>query len=448
MNARIGLLTRAAATVTALGVTFSGALVLAAAPAQAQRYVTPYGFEGSVFGTRVVSGDAGLRSGRSAWSPLGCTKEAGITRGNKVASVQESQQIDIGAVTSTNTTYRQAKRGVVGVRGVNRIADVTLRGSDGAALALAGLATRTHVWRRDGARRFGASTDFSSSDVSVTVAEDTPVEGPLGDLVQGAQDGIDGVLAALQENGGRIAIPGLGVVRQGSAYTIERAGIGVASGYMLRVTLTDGTEVQIGRSWSKMVRDLPAGPMGGGATAVEIDALAGIVQSGRIATQPLPCEGTHGKVRRSPLAGADPGNADALVVDGARASAYGVQRSTGAARGWTEATVTRAALGDGAVVLGAVTGRANVSQSADGRVRVNAAGTTIGSLTVNGTEQAIPRDARSFAIPGGTARVEVNLVERTRRSIRVTAARVTLFEGTAGEISVRLGTAKALIRRK
>ena len=62
--------------------------------------------------------------------------------------MQESPQIDIGAVTSTNTTYRLAKRGVVGVRGVNRIADVTLRGSDGAALALTGLATRTHVWRR------------------------------------------------------------------------------------------------------------------------------------------------------------------------------------------------------------------------------------------------------------------------------------------------------------
>lgn len=453
VKSRIILLRRAAASVTALGLAAAGALVVTTAPAYAQKVETPYGFEGSVFGTRVISGEAGLRSGRSAWSPLSCTQMAGLVRKNYVATVQNHPQIHISGVESRNVTYRRAKRGVVGIRGINTVADVRLAGSDeqGApSLSLEGLATRTHVWRDSDRDRFGAATTFSSADIDLVLAPETPIDKPLNDLLDGVQDGIGGVLDALTENGGQIEVPGLGTIHRGWQRNIRRPAVGVASGYMLRVVLADGTEVQIGRSWSKMVRDLPAGPMGGGATAVQIDALAGIIKSGRISTQPLPCQGTGDRIKRSRLVGANPGNANALVVDGARASAWGVQHPDGSARGWTEAKIARVELGDGAIVLDAITARANIRQLRNGTVRKSAQGTSLGSLTVPGMEAQEVPIGEDFMLPGGegVARIETGLIEKSARGIRVTAVKVTLFENTPGEIVVRLGRANAFIKRR
>ncbi len=93
------------------------------------------------------------------------------------------------------------------------------------------------------------------------------------------------------------------------------------------------------------------------------------------------------------------------------------------------------------VVIRGIVAQANVKR-AHGDVVRNAAGTTVGEVTVNGETRSFP-DTDVLEIPG-VARLERHIVRRTTNGIQVTALRVTLLDGSGAVLN--LGQARLTIR--
>jgi hypothetical protein len=449
------LLARAAAAITTLGVALAGAVVLNAAPASAKLSETDFGFQTNAYGTRVKANDVSLRSGRTAFSYISCTRLAGIDRDRRaddIATVDGNDMVEVGGIVSSNQTYRRAKKQVVGVKGVNTIASVKLGPADGPRLVFEGLSTTARAWHgRDG---FRTDTSIRTGSIDL-LGVDQATDGPLGDLLDGVDSGIQGVFDALRENGGAIEIPGLGVVHIGYEHNTynpttgknKHRGYAQASAYALRVDLANKSQITLGRAWAKITKNIPAGVFSGSGYGAEVDVIDGVLASGRITTRQLPCQGTRGRVLSSDLAGADLGGAGQLQIGALGGRAYGVQRKDGSATGWTEGRVARARLGGGALVVKGIVGRANVRQTRSGKIFRSSTGTTIGSIVVNGQEQGIPTEPQTIEIPGGALKLEANVSDRSRRGIRVTALKITLVDGTPGKAVIRLGNAEVRLRR-
>lgn len=448
MKKRHSLLARTAAAVTTLGVALTGAVVLTATPAQARLSETDYGFQTTAYGTRVLAEQVELRSARTAFSYISCTRLAGIDRNttvDDVANVNANDMIKVGAVVSKNETYREDGR--VGVKGTNTIARVELGPEDGPQLLIRGLETTANAWARKG--KLHTSTSIDSLPIEVTLDGQTPGTGtPLDDLLTGASDGIQGVLEALQENAGEIEVPGLGTLHIGYERNTVKKRYAAASTYVLRIDLDNGSTVALGRAWARITRDVPAGVFHGVGYGAQIDALDGVVKIGRLATRALPCAGTHGKARESHLAGLDLGAAGMLRLGALTGRSYGVQRKDGSAVGWTEGQVAGITLGTGETQLeiDGIVGRAKVRQTRGGKVLKSAKGTTIGSMTVGGEKQALPDPGQAIEIPG-LAIIETNLVDRSKRGIKVTAVKITLLDDTPGASVIKLGNAQVRIKR-
>lgn len=92
-------------------------------------------------------------------------------------------------------------------------------------------------------------------------------------------------------------------------------------------------------------------------------------------------------------------------------------------------------------------GKATLTRARSGKVRTSARGTTIGSIVANGQEPGIPTDPQTFETPGGVAKLEADAFDKSRRGIKVTALKLTLFAGTLGQTVIRLGNAQARISR-
>src|SRR5688572_33202521 len=97
----------------AASIAVTGALVtVAGAPAaHAAGHLTDYAFTAFAYGTKVKAAAGELRSGRTAPSWIGCTREAGKTKANKVLAADAPSNnplIELGTITSTSTTYDNA----------------------------------------------------------------------------------------------------------------------------------------------------------------------------------------------------------------------------------------------------------------------------------------------------------------------------------------------------
>ena len=448
----------AASGVLALGL--GGLVVTGAAPASAATSVTPFGFAASAYGTRVTSPQPALSSGRTAWSYLSCTKLAGKRVNNHLASADApsgNPLVSIGTVDTDNSTYRQPARRIVGTVSHSTIASVTLRGATvaglpGPVLQLDGLTTEARAWSRAGV--FGSSTRLGAGDISLTGVAPT-VGGPLGDLLHGVDQGIDGVVDALQANGGAIEVPGLGVLRLGDESTRRGKLSASATASSLKVTLYgqdlsnpgDDSTMVIGHSWAQINRGVTAGPMAGGGTALSASLLDGTITTGNVAVQPLPCQGTGGQVRTNPTASLDLLGLGLFEVGALQSRSYGVQRRDRSGTAWTEGQVASVAVGSGSnrLEITGITGRANVSKSRRGRISTSTQGTEVASITVGGTARDVA-PGETLTVPG-VAQVELGRTTRSPRGISVTAVRITLLADSAGQSVINLGSAKAFIRR-
>jgi hypothetical protein len=449
-----------AAALTTLGVALTGAVVLGAAPAQAKLRETDFGFQTTAYGTRVMAKQVDLRSARTAFSYISCTRLTGRRADRRIAEVGgKGTPLDgvlhVGAVTSHSRTYRAKHGRVVGVRSVNQIAGVTIGdpGANQPHLGLGALTTTAKAWHVRG-KGFRTSTNFDGLDLELNLAPGTPIEGPLQQLTDAVSGGLDQVLELLGSNQfakSGIEIPGLGTIKVGHERNTKKKGYAAASAYALKIDLVNGSTVALGRAWARITKNVPAGVFHGVGYGAQVSAVDGILKVGRVVTRALPCQGTHGKVRTSHLAGLDLGAAGVLKVGAASARSYGIQRKSGYARGWTEGQVAGIEIGTGdtKLVINALKARAKVVKTKSGKVRKSAAGTTIGSGSFGGQKIEFP-DAGAVPLPKeaqGVLKLEVNKVHRFKRGINVVALQITLLPGTPAETVVKLGGAHVRIKR-
>lgn len=466
MKIRKRLTAGAVAATTSIGLAMSGAALTAtaeAAPTPKPVLVdTDYGYESTAYGTRVTSEVTGLDSSRSAFSYLSCTRLAGRSDSESLAAVSlpaDDPYIEVEGVESKTRTFRAKADDIDGaVTSTNRIARVRLGSSTTPKLVIEGLRTRSTAWATLGGK-LKTSNKISSVDIQLLdLPGDVPPE--VQDLVDALDGGIGEVVTVIRENGNSIEIPGLGKVSFGFDRQVVRKRFAAASSFVLRVLVYgpdqaegggDDSLVGIGRSWTRINRDLPSGIMGGVGYGANTQLLDGVVKVGKLGEQPLQCNGTEGRIDVGPVLGVDFPSADGqLVASGLQGRSFGEPLGSGGARAWTEGSVANLTLGP--LELRGIVGKANVKQNDAGKiVRQNIKGSSIGEIIVNGESQGAFDPATAGEIPPieipGVAKIRFFVKEKTNRGMWVSAVVIKMLPDTPGVGVVRLGNASAFIKR-
>jgi hypothetical protein len=450
---------RGLAAVAAFGTVFAGAAVVTTTPAHAVQTITNYGFSGWAYGTHVGANTVGIRSGETAYSYLGCTRLTGILRERSVAAINapnDPDLITVGAVDSVSRTYRMVG-GRVGMRSTNRVAKVVIGAAEGFNITIKGLDTKADAYAtKDG--KLHSESSFSSVDISASLP-DGPLD-PLEELLNQVGAGINDLLEQLvNASGNNIVIPGVGRIALGRTLNKVYSRFATSNATALRITLFgpngvedvgpgDDTDVVVGRSFARIARNVRNGVMWGSANAINAKLLGGLGTLGPIAERPLPCEGTHGVVRRSDLAFANPFNTNLLATGAATVKVWGDTLDNGNIRAWTEGSIANVTLGTGdtALTITGIVGRANILLTKNGNVYKSISGSKVASITMGDTTYVIPDPGQTLEIPG-VASIKFFVTEKLARQIKVTALRVTLLPDTPGETVVNLGNAKVAVRR-
>ncbi len=303
----------------------------------------------------------------------------------------------------------------------NTTADVVLAQSGFGKLEISAIRSLSHAWH-DGTG-FHAETATSIGHLTFVP--------PTGDPQE-----LD-----LPTPGQPVDIPGFAHIVFGGATRTENDHAGVASANALRVKLIPSdTSVTVAHTTARVLDGVRHGTFHGSSAATKVSAADSNLTSGRTPLSLMPCQGTDGKLRSKKIAHADLGGQ--VVVEGLTSAERGEQfpgRSVAMERG----SIAGLDLGDGQLVVDAVVGQANVTRKA-GRVTANTKGTTLGTITANGEPQSFP-DTDVLEIPG-VAKLERNIVHRTKYGISVVALRITLLDGTGAVID--LGQARAFIRHR
>jgi hypothetical protein len=449
------LLARAAAVTMTMATAVAGVAVVTTAPAQAALTETDFAFKTWAFGTYASTGPVGLTSAPTAFSHISCTRFAGKkdNEGVLAANVpQNTPGLSVGAVTSHSETFKSGS--TVGDLSTNKVAAVALGPSNGPHIVIKGLEGNAKVWHTKD-DKFHATSAFKLADI--TAQTGTPLDDVLNQA--GIQFGDLATLITKQVND-TLTIPGLGSIKLGSTVNRTSRLGAVANSTALRVTLygqdgvksADDIDVVVGRIRSQINKDVPAGVMSGEAYAVNASVLGGLVGVGKLPRQPLPCQGTRGKVVTESIAGLDLLNLGQLQVGAATASVYGVQNDNGSATAWTQGRLANLKLGSGATSLEikAVVGRANVHKSKSGKLARTTTGTSVGQIIAAGTTYEIPKPGEVLEIPG-IATIRFGVKEfPNKRSIMVTALRITLVPAAqqdTGLVTINLGVARAGIKK-
>ena len=466
---RSSFLKRLTAGGGALAVALTGAVVVTASPASAQPVVTDYGYAGTAFGTRVISNSASLNTGRLAHAWVSCTRMAGLNGDNRPNAAnylaaadapQNNPFVQLGAMENANRTFRNKDKNLYGVTSVAKLASVTLSGPadgdmPGPVFRLEGLKTKSTAFAKKGV--FDADSTFTSANLTLDLPSiDPAVDGPLGDLIAAVEEGIGTVLATLGENGGEIEIPGLGLVRQGAEDTSIRQNVATARAYALVVDLygqdgvaggEDDSTIILGKTRARIMRDLPAGVMNGYGYGLDVKLADGLAKIGETGIQPLDCRGTNGETVSARVPPAQDLLEGMLDVGALEGIVNGLQRNDGTGRAWTRGEVGSLDIGEGdaRVQMTAIVGQANVRKKESGKIVRNIDGSGIGSLTIGGesfSADQIPTDP--IEVPG-LGLIEFNVTKLMKKGVRVTAVRITLNPGEAGETVINLGNARAFI---
>jgi hypothetical protein len=446
-------LAQAAATLTSLAAGLAGAVAVGTAPAHAAVRSSDYGFQTLAYATLVQGNGPGVQSGRTAFSWLDCTRLTGLNPSNTrsahedIAGIDlpaDDPQVQVGAATSTSRTYR--KDGTVGTVSTNKIAKVVLGGT-AAKITITGLTTEARAWAAKNGKLGSSAT--AHGGVSLQGATGNP---QLDAALAQASNPLSDLLGNIPLDGQ--SIPGLGTIYVSHTYHGVHETYANSNATVLRIVLEGGdTTVTVGRSWARINRDMPAGVFQGSGYGVDIPKVAGgVAHVGRLANQPIGCQGTHGRVRENDLAGFDPGHTGQLEIDAISGQAWGVQKRTGYAKAWTQGRVAKLVLGP--LTVEGVVGKATVTQTSSGKIRKSAT-FSIGRLLQDGKEQgAIPDPGQDIVIGDGNghdlAKLRFGVKRQTRRAIAITALRIELLEGLDGApigTVIRLGNARTAIKR-
>jgi hypothetical protein len=359
-------------------------------------------------------------SGATAHRILACTNKVGQDRTNEIA---DAALPSLGTVSAVKTHVRTIRDGsTVGVLSENTIGKVTLSDSPLGTLLLDAISTTAYAYNDGSAFNATTNTDLAKLQFQ-------PPVGPPLDL-------------ALPKPGQPVEIPGFGKVELAHSWKPATANGARAFANGLKVQLyATNTIVRVAHAAAVIGSDVKHGIFAGESYSLGGTALGNIVTVGKNALLTMPCSGTAGATRARQLAGVD--LAGQIVVGAAKSEEMGDQNGK-KAWGFERSKVASVSLGNGALVIDGVVGQVNVTRTGPKPKDLSrdANGTTIGSITVNGTPQALPFD-QVIEIPG-VAKLEPKVVTQVPNGIKVTALRVTLLDGTGAVLE--LGNARLQIR--
>ncbi len=420
---------RVLATASILALASSGAIALGptgagATPAhvaQAKKKTTQFALQTSGYGSRVRGGQVPAGSGTSAYQVIGCTNNAGITHENHEA---EQQLPGVGVASQVTTkVWTRKKHGVVTSKSRNTISRIVLADSPLGSLRINAV--------KSVSKSFHDSSGFhaqTSSDIgSITFTDPT---GTTTDM-------------PIPTPGQPIDIPGLVTITVGNPHERSNADGARAINDVLIINSTaTGSRARIAHTDARIHNGIKTGVFGGFASGSRATGLDGNTSSGRTPYQPMPCQGTDGKVRTNALASVNLGGQ--VVVSGLEAKQKGKQTNK-RARGFEQGRVSRLNLGGGQLVVNGIVGRVHVERKGKhlNHLKRNTKGTRIGAITANGQEMEFP-DTDTLEIPG-VAVLERNVVNKIHSGISVIALRITLLDGTGAVI--KLGQAQLRIRK-
>lgn len=379
---------------------------------------TPYALLGSGYGTQVSGGQIPVNSGTTSFTSTGCTARTGVEKSNtEAASTLPGGLGTVGAVDTQLFTRKDGNR--IGVVSKHSVAGVTLNLGGQASLGLSALTSTAFAYHNK--TGFHSQTETTIGGLSITIA------------------GVTQTLPLPTPNT-PIAIPGLATISLGKTYkkTTDKLAVAQARAVQIDVTAT-GSRVRVAGSYARMESPLKSGRLGGSANTTRIAVLGDLITSGKTLQTLMPCVGTDGQVQTQSAAAVN--LADQIVIGAAESSQKGTQTAK-RAWGYEQAKVASVNLGNGALVINAIQGRAYASRVKGKGVFTSSAGTTIGSITANGTEQAIPDPGQSLTIPG-VASITPNVVEKIKDGIHVIALQITLLDGTGAVINIGEAKMKA-----
>lgn len=375
--------------------------------------------KGYGYGTRVVGGQVPAGSNMTAFAAMGCAVKTGINRANEVAEADLQ-----GNGTASGVKTELWTRNIDGAPhsySRNTTASIVLADSPLGSLSIRGITSFSHAWHD--AEGFHAETESSVGKIVFTP--------PIGDPQ----------VLDIPTPGQPIAIPGVGTIYLGSSGKKVTDTGAAARAVALRIDLTPstGNEVYIARTTAQALSGVKHGRFGGYSAGTEVTALDGTIRSGRNPLSLMPCQGTDGKTVGKDNASVGLGGQ--LVVGGVSSRQY-AKRFPGKSVAWERGSVAGLNLGGGQLVIGAVIGKAKATRASGGKLTTSTAGSTIGSITVNGEPQELPLD-QTIEIPG-LAKLEPMIVTKVAGGVKVVALRITLLDGTGAIID--LGAAKVSIR--
>jgi hypothetical protein len=379
---------------------------------------THYAFAGSGFGSRIAGGDLPAGSGATAYQHIGCTNRAGLVRTNEL----DQQDIPgIGRISGLKTRiWTTRHHGAVATHARHRIASLAVVDTPAGSISVTGI-TSASVASHD-ATGFHATTTSTVGGITLT-----PVVGPVQTF-------------EAPTPGNPVSILGLVTFTAGASHMHTSTTGAAASGSALKVEVTaSGSKTVLARSHATIAGGVTFGLFDGRSNASRVSAADDSLKSGPQPLMVMPCQGTGGRVHRRSIA--QLGLAGQVVVRGLKSRDRSAQTRT-RAHGFEMGKVEKVDLGSGAIVVDGVVGRANVVRTAH-RVRRDARGTSVGTVTVNGEVRRFP--ATGIIEVPGVAELRRHLVHRNRSGITVTALRITLLDGSGAVID--LGQARLHVGR-
>ena len=400
--------------------TTAGLVAGTASTAAAATKPKPTAFALSAFGigTAVKGGEIPATSGKTAYRIIGCTNRAPVKRTNHIA---EATLPGLGDVSGVKTrVWTTAKNGVVASNSVHALAEVVIgKGSGQGEVAITGIRSQTRAWHDQ--KGFHSSWDTQIGSIVYT-----PVEGGPEVLMP-------------PKMGETLEIPGLAKIKLGSHARKQSSTGARAYATTIKIeVIPSNTTARIAHTSAKIGGGVKSALFRGNSNATRVSALDDNLTSGPNPHLPMPCQGTDGKVQTNNLAELNLGGQ--AVVSGANTQQKSDQTMR-KAWGYEKSSIAELNLGAGQLVVQGIVAKANVTRQGK-TVKRNIRGTTIGSITANGEPQTFP-DTDVLEIPG-VARLERNIVDKSKNGISVTSLRITLLDGTGAVINLGQAELKIL----
>ena len=388
----------------------------AAAPAS-KTTPTAFALAGSGFGTRARGGALPAGSDTTAFQVIGCTNRAGKSNENHVTSVALP---GLGTAYGVTTrVWTVTKGSTVSSYSRNSTARVVLGDAATGVVEINGITSLSRAFHD--AKGFHARTRTAIGSILYK-----PAAGEAQKL-------------ELPTPGQPVTVPGVATISVGSTAesTSRSHARAKADTISIKSMLTMST-AQVAHSRALIFKGIKSGLFTGRSSSAQGTAAEDHVSFGHTPLSVMPCQGTGGAEWTKSIVRVDRGSE--IFLSGLSSRQMGEQTGI-LAQGFERGRVDVLEINGGELRVEKIVGRVNVIRRA-GQVERNTNGTQIGTVTANGETQQFP-DSDVLNIPG-VAKLERDIVDRSRNGISVTALRITLLDGSGAVLN--LGVARLYIK--